>query len=180
MRNQPIMAPPTDRGRLWSTSGIVLLALLCAGCAGVRYRDLTAQTDACAKGFRYYDSSPYLLVQTDGKGGLKSELKWLPDQTKLREAKPYQFLASNEVTFDLTNGILMESDSVGDGTAIPTAFIGALEKVASTAISKAALVGPDALRTAPRVYLFKIVQNGNKYSLIGAGGFEPEYQTTDG
>lgn len=184
-QNRPIPASVTCCRRAWCSLGSLLLAVLCAGCAGVSYRDLTSQTDACAKGFRFYDSSPYLLVQTDGKGGLKSELKWLPDQTKLREAKLYQFLASNEVTFELTNGVLMHSDTEGDGTAVPGAFIAALEKVASSAISKAAfLQGPDEKPsgpgTAPRVYLFKIVQNGNKYSLIGAGGFEPDYETTDG
>ena len=58
----------------------------------------TARQDQSARGFRYYDSSLYLLVQTNNDGGLVSKLEWLPDQTKLRQAKPYKFLAKNETT----------------------------------------------------------------------------------
>lgn len=164
---------------------MILAAMLCAGCAGVSYHELTEQTDARGNGFRYYDPSPYLLVQTDGQGGLKSELKWLPDLTKLRQAKPYQFLASNDSTFQFADGVLTQGDSAGDGTAVPKAFIAAAEKVVSTAIKAGAFDnpsgrdGPPPQTTAPRVYLFKIVQNGREYALVGAGGFEPDYQTKD-
>jgi hypothetical protein len=152
------------------------------GCAGVSHRSIDdLRADRAARGFRYYEASPYLLVQTDNAGGLKSELKWLPDRTKLRQATPYKFLAKNEATFEFANGVLSKSDSVGDGTAIPNAFIQAAEKVASAAIKAGALDDPranaDVQPTAPRVYLFKIVKLDGAWTLLGASGIEPLYQT---
>ena len=160
--------PVSSKSPCWRFCGSVLLLVVFSGCAGVSYRALTAEDDVRADGFRYYDPSPYLLVQTDGNGGLKSDLKWLPDLTKLRHAKPYQFLAKNDVTFDFTNGVLTQGNTEGDGTEVPKAFISALETVASSAIKAGAfLKGPGGKKvhasdTLPRVYLFKIVQNGNK------------------
>ena len=40
-----------------------------------------------------------MLVYPDGKGGLVSDLRYLPDTTRLRVIKPYAYLASNEITF---------------------------------------------------------------------------------
>jgi hypothetical protein len=159
----------------------IFTAIVISGCAGVSYREVT--DDKSARGFRYYDSSPYLLVQTDNKGGLTSELKYLPDLTKPRQAKPYQFLASNDSTFEFSEGILTKGESVGDGTAVPKAFIEAAEKVAGAAIKGGALDAPggqkeDAPDTAPRVYLFKIVKIDGEWTLLGASGLAPLYQSS--
>ena len=72
---------------------VLVPCLFLGGCAGVNYETITSdQQDAKAKGLRYYDSSPYLLVQTDNQGALKADLKYLPDLTKKRQARPYTFL----------------------------------------------------------------------------------------
>lgn len=167
---------------LKATAVILPGSLICGGCAGVSYRALDASSDQRARGFRYYDTSPYLLVRTDGKGGLESSLEYLPDLGKLRHARPFQFLAANKSTFDFSEGTLSSGTSEGDGTAVPAAFLDAATKVASAAL-KAGADDPAAAKsgegsgTAPRVYLFKIKQEGATWTLIGDSGFEPLYKT---
>jgi hypothetical protein len=162
----------------------LLFAWALAGCAGVSHRSIASKdADLHARGFRYYDAAPYLLVQTNGTGGLTTELKWLPDRSKLRQATPYQFLAKNDSTFTFTGGVLTGSDSVGDGTAIPKAFIEAAEKTISAGLKAGLFDDPSAPKTrsipryAPRVYLFKIVKIDGEWTLLGAEGTAPSYRT---
>lgn len=153
--------------RFWPSlllSGLIGLPLGLGSCAGLSGRSLTEEEDWSASGFRYYDSSPYLLVATDNKGSLTSELKFMPDLTKKRQVKPYQFLASTEGKLEFEDGILTGAQSDGDGTAVPKAVIAALEKVAKVAIAADTSRGTppvDADGMAPRVYLFKIIKQVN-------------------
>ncbi|MES2705006.1 MAG: hypothetical protein V4726_00225 [Verrucomicrobiota bacterium] len=168
---------------LGNWTALLLCGVLCAGCSGVSHRALDAAADKKARGFRYYDISPYLVVQTDGNGGLESSLKYLPDLTKLREAHPFQFLASNTSKFTFSEGVLTEGVSEGDGTAVPSAFLDAATKVAAAAVKAQAFDDPSAQRAAdggnaaPKVYIFKIKQNGNTWELLGDAGFEPFHNT---
>lgn len=45
--------------------------------------------DEDARGIRYYEGAHFLIVYTDGKGGLKAGLKFLPDLTRKRSIDPY-------------------------------------------------------------------------------------------
>lgn len=155
--------PPPCASVLFGLARVCLvgLALTLVACAGLSGRTLSEDEDWSASGFRYYDSSPYLLVYTDNKGSLNSELKYMPDLTKKRQVKPYQFLASTDGKLDFEDGILTGAESNADGTAVPKAVISALEKAAKIAI--AADTSParevaDANGMAPRVYLFKIIK----------------------
>lgn len=158
----------------------VAIAPLVGGCAGIAHRALTDVENETAKGLRYYDSSPYLLVQTDNDGGLKSELVYLPDQTKRREAKPYTFLATNNTTLEFVKGVVTTTTSETDSTAVPAAVVQALQKVASEAVKLARFdaVEGEASGRVPQVYLFKIVkedviEKGERrraWGLIGASG----------
>jgi hypothetical protein len=152
------------------------LLLLLTGCAGITHRAIESDAqDAKARGFRYYDSSPYLLVQTDNQGGLTSELVYLPDRTKKRSARPYAYLASNATTLTFQKGVLTDSVSDTDGTAIPTAIIKALESAAASAAKFLAFDKPKT-ETAPNVYLFKVVKKGNQWGLEGTEAKGPKYQ----
>jgi hypothetical protein len=135
--------------------------ILLAGCAGLTATALPSKdnelTDDNANGFRYYETSPFLLVYTDGKGGLVSKILYLPDSTKLRTIKPYNFAASNSTTLKFDNGRLVQSKAVVDETVVPTAIISGLEKVASSAI-KAANGNNDGI---PAPYLFRIYGDAN-------------------
>jgi hypothetical protein len=143
----------------------VLLAVVClVGCAGLEMRNIASEEDdKSAQGFRYYDTSPFLLVYTDSKGGIKSEVLYLPDTEKKRSIRPYAYGAKNDATFKFQNGVMVGTKATVDETIIPVAAISALEKVA-TSLVKAANAGTDEI-PAPR--LFRIFYDGTTWKLAG-------------
>jgi hypothetical protein len=167
---------------------IGLLACLAAsgitGCAGTtvaRISDKQFETggkysDDDAKGIRYYESAPFLLVYSDGKGGLTSQLLFLPDQTQKRTIDPYAVLASNNSTLTFTNGVLTQGKTVADATVVPKAIIGSLEKIASAAIASALSDGDegDHGTQLPPPQLYRIVLSGNSAKLVGGPGVDAD------
>ncbi len=144
----------------------LILAVLTAalsGCAGIDAINLTDELDKTDKGFRYYDTSPFLLMYTDNKGGLKSELLYLPDTTKKRSIKPYSYGAKNDTTLKFDNGRLVGAKSVIDETIIPNSILTGLEKIATSQI-KAANADKEEI---PGPYLFRIIKSGNDWKLAG-------------
>jgi hypothetical protein len=154
--------------------GFASCLLTLNGCAGISYGTITSEAeDLKARGLRYYDSSPYLLVQTDNQGGLTCEFLYLPDRTKKRHAQPYTFLSSNTTTLEFQRGILTNSVSDTDSSVVPVAVIKSLEQVASSAVKLATFDKVNdnkPERIAPRVYLFKIVKSNGEWGLVGAEG----------
>lgn len=141
-----------------------LAAAMLTGCAGLEMKDISSDVDdSAALGFRYYDTSPFLLVYTDSKGGLKSEVLYLPDTQKKRSIRPYSYGAKNDATFKFENGRLVGAKATVDETVIPVAAISALEKVA-TSLVKAANAGKDGI---PPPYLFRIRYDGTNWQLAG-------------
>lgn len=118
--------------------------------------------DKDATGLRYYEGAHFLIVYSDGKGGLKSEVKFLPDLTQKRSIDPYAYFAKNETTLVFTNGILTQSKSVVDETILPKAAITALEKVATAAISAFNLAEGKPATYLPMPRIYKII--------VGSGG----------
>jgi hypothetical protein len=149
---------------------VALVAMLAiAGCAGTDAMQVESlDADNRATGIRYYETAPYLLVHTDGKGGLKSQLLFLADLTQKRSIDPFAVLASNESTLTFKNGTLSQSKTVVDETVVPKAVITAVERAAAAAIS-ASLNDPDASATAqvPPPRLYKIVIDSEKVRLVG-------------
>ena len=151
-------------------AAMLSLTGLLTSCAGVTHQAITTcKQEKAARGVRYYDSSPYLLVQTDNQGGLTSDFMYLPDPNKKRQARPFTFLSSNTTTLSFQNGILTDSSSDTDSSAVPAAVIKALEQAA---VSAAKLTAFDVAKTkqAPRVYLFKIIKKDGQWRLVGAQG----------
>ncbi len=71
----------------WISLGLCALGVVCmtslAGCvAWVTHSPVKSDAGDAGEGIRYYQSSPYLLVYSDSKGGLKWQVLYLPDQTK--------------------------------------------------------------------------------------------------
>lgn len=141
------------RNAIAVVSGCLLLSA-CAGIDSYSIRD--NQADERDEGFRYYETSPFLLVYADGKGGLESKLLYLPDTTKKRSIKPYNFASTNDTTLKFDKGRLVQAKAVVDETIIPAAIISSLEKVA-TANIKAGNGGAEGI---PSPYLFRIVGDG--------------------
>jgi hypothetical protein len=123
-----------------------------------------ARRDEGFKGVRYYGTSLYLLVYSDGKGDIVWKILELPDQTILMSARPYNVLARLEVQMTFVNGSLNRTAQLVDGTVVPRALIEAAAKVAP-------LLAPfDAAKTytVPAPRLFKIVPTLAGYDFIGS------------
>jgi hypothetical protein len=179
----------------WRRAVQISLLHLCwilTGCAGVTYEAiLSEEADVKAQGLRFYDSSPYLLVQTDNQGALKAELTYLPDLTKKRQATPYAFLSTNNTTLDFQKGVVTTTVSDVDSTAVPVAVVTALKNIGMEAVKGAFFDDSDPTKEAPpdrvpRVYLFKIVKRDyadpkdrtvkRDWGLIGASGGDVAYK----
>ena len=148
----------------------VLLAGALSACAGLDVMPIgtSAELDGAARGFRYYQPAPFLFVHSDGKGGLISQIKFLPDTTQKMSARPYAYLASNESTLQFDAGMLTQAAEVVDETVVPAAALDGLAK-ALAASAKAAMMVPEAADEArvPVPYLFKIVVRNNVIELRG-------------
>jgi hypothetical protein len=163
----------------WIAAASMIVGL--TGCAGTTVTPISYGTgatavggkaDADAKGLRYYEGAYFLIVYSNGKGGLKSEVKFLPDLTRKRSINPYAYLAKNETTLTFSNGMLTESNSVIDEAIIPKAMISAAEKIASAGFAAARKAGEEPV--LPKPVLFKIRINPTTGDLELLGG------TTDG
>ena len=141
-----------------------LAALLLPACAGIDVVSIPdASADAAATGFRYYDTSPFLLIYTDARGGIKSELLYLPDTSKKRSIKPYKYAASNDTVLKFDNGRLLQAKATINEAALPMAVVAGLEKAAAAALASAG----NTQAGIPAPYLFRIVKRGADWALAG-------------
>lgn len=161
-------------------AGTFLWALSALGCAGVTYQPVSdpppagqerkpgvLYDDTC-NGFRYYQSAPYLLVYSDGKGGLGWQIQYLPDLSRKMTAQPQAFLASLNSTLTFQNGFLSDSKDVADATAVPKAVIAAVEKVVSgLAAAAGGAAAPPNSYQVPKPHLYKIVIHANGIDFLG-------------
>ncbi len=163
--------------------GLIILFGL-AGCAGTETYRVSNEAlkidgkmdDSQADGIRYYESAPFILVYSDGTGGLQSKFLFMPDLTQKRVISPYEILASNTTTLKFENGVLTEGSTTVDTTVVPKAIIGSLEKVAiglaAGAFNTARGSKPSAQLPPPRLY--KVVVDGESARLAGGPGVNPD------
>lgn len=144
-----------------------VLVMTLVGCAGTNVSLVSAKDDVRAKGFRYYQASPYLLIQTDNKGGLVSRIVMLPDPNRLVSLQPYAYFATNSSSYEFSNGVLTSGTTDIDETVLPKAVISAIETVAG-ALLKALANSPET-REAPPPYLYKVVFGPDGTVLLRGG-----------
>jgi hypothetical protein len=146
-----------------------------AACAGLEVKDVSSvAADDEARGVRYYESSPYLLVHTDNQGGIVTRILYLPDRTKKRSIRPYSQLARGTSTLQFENGVLTSSQTELDAAVVPKAIVSALEKaaiafLAANQVKKA----PEEEKFVPGPRLFKIVIHGDSVTLKIGNGVAP-------
>ncbi|MDR6841323.1 hypothetical protein [Pseudoxanthomonas sacheonensis] len=155
----------------WVCAGI---ALLLSGCAGFKVVDAPANEDT-VQGIRYYEPAPFLLVYSDGKGNLTSQIIVMPDITQKRVIDLYAYASTNKSTLDFTDGMLTKSAVEIDSTAVPLALIDTIQSLGVAAIG-AAFNAPESGVThiIPAPYLFKIVVDANGTTLVGGQGVGPD------
>jgi hypothetical protein len=143
---------------------VLLLAL--ASCAKIVYEPANASDDST--GFRYYNSSPYLLVYSNGKGGLVTQIVYLPDPQKKMTATPSSFLSTIQTSMEFDKGVFKSAKNTTDATVVSSAVISAIQTAAPALL--AALNEPAQDRTVPAPYLYKIVVEGTAVKFIGGKG----------
>jgi hypothetical protein len=165
----PLRVPWFTRPRGIIGCTVLAFALLVLGCPGVTVKPLPSDPveEKKVKGIRYLRDAPFLLVYSDGKGGLLSEVLFLPDTTQRMSARPYAILASNEAAFKFANGVLTGQEIKVDETIVPTAVLSSLETVASAALKAFNTAGASADAALPAPSLFRIVVRGNRLGLAG-------------
>lgn len=159
--------------RFVMASGLCLLAI---GCASIDVKTLSSADDQDDEGIRYYEQAPFLLVYSDGKGGLMAHVKYLADRTKLRSIHPFNFMSSNKNTLTFKNGTLSTATNVSDASAVPAAVIKAVETVAAAAAKMGAFNVPATKEgyVLPAPALYRIHINDGKVSFVGQSGTDPD------
>ena len=156
--------------RLFITSVVLAMLIGCSGTTAVLIPSDAA--DSLAKGFRYYESSPHILVYSNGKI-LKSDLIYLPDRTRKMSIKLCDFISQNTAKLQFTNGVLTSAETEGDSTAVPRAVIESAKQVAMAAAKEMATFKTvekgEKLFKAPPPRLFKLVIDKTGARLIGSG-----------
>jgi hypothetical protein len=156
-----------ERLSLFSIGVVASLILACSGCtATVTYQ----HEDAGPKGVRYYESAPYLLVYSDGKGGLKWQIYYIPDQSHIMTATPTVRGGKAQMTLYFVNGALSSSTVAGDTTTIPNAILAAAQ--AAIPLIAAAVVAEKSAPPPgfPKPYLYKIIVSGSAVEFRGGQG----------
>lgn len=151
-------------------SGLALLVGV-VGCAGLHHRAV-ASFDKI-DGIPYYGGAHYLLVYSDGKGGVVSKLLYLPDRNQKRVAKPSQVFASLNSTLKFSNGMIEKSEAVGDATAVPKAVVQAIGRVAPLLLAAAANAAREGTGyTVPAPQLYRVTWDQGQLHLVGGAGNE--------
>jgi hypothetical protein len=101
-----------------------------AGCARITH--VPTASFAKPKGVPYYLGSYYLLTYPDGRGGLASQYFFLRDPNKKMFAKSRAWLANISSLLKFEGGVLTNSESTADSTALPAALIEAAETLMKT------------------------------------------------
>jgi hypothetical protein len=145
---------------------ILLTAILLYGCSANILHGPAGAADT-GTGIRYYQASPYLLVYTNSKGGLKWQILYLPDQTKKMMAQPKAIGGHSEMTLYFQNGVLTSSTELGDSTALPKAMLAAIQSAVPLLATAALAAEPDKV---PAPSLYKLVIEQNTIHFYGRAG----------
>ena len=158
--------------------GSVFSAYMClaaVGCSATvtHTRLRTSQMDADDKGIRYLGTSPYLIAYSDGKGGIVTQIAYLPDPAKKMSAQPSSKMTDVTATMEFDRGVLTTSTETGDATAVSKAIIQAVEAFAPQLLKALNKVDTTNDYSVPAPYLFKIVVRGNDVYFLGGAGDTP-------
>jgi hypothetical protein len=149
----------------------VVVAMTVTACATVTHSRITDdKADGTATGIRYYNTSPYLIAYSDGKGGLVTEIKYLPDPAKKMSAAPKATLADVGSTMEFDRGVLSSTKDTADATVIPKAIATAIETIGPKLLGVLNDPTPSSELKIPAPHIYKIVVSGNTVEFRGGAG----------
>ena len=159
--------------------GVAALALSAnLGCsARIVHEAIDEKADATNVGIRYYESSPYLIVYSNGKGGIVTQLEYLPDPGKKMSATPQSNNASLKTTLTFENGVLTKADADGEAASVPKAIVSAIKTAAPKFTGALNVPTDEEIQkdeekpyTVPAPYIYKIVVDGSTVMFKGGQG----------
>ena len=153
-----------------STLSFLLTCCVLSGCATVGHTRVPPGGDENETGIRYYNPSPYLLVHSDGKGGILTQLLYLPDPGKKMSARPSTFLADVSATMNFDRGVLTAAVETGDATTVSAAVMKAVETLGPAFLGVLNETKPRAELSVPAPHLYKIVVKGDSVTFLGGEG----------
>jgi hypothetical protein len=154
--------------RRWHAATLASLLTL-SGCATVTHRGTTPDSTTDT-GIRYLGTSPYLIAYSDGKGGVVTEVHYLPDPKKLMSATPHATLADVGSTLNFDRGVLTESTDTGDATTVPNAILKAVAAFGPTLLGILNEAKREQEHSIPAPYIFRIIVQGNHVVFSGSQG----------
>ncbi len=155
----------------------IAIAACLSACAGTSVIQVSKESDDEATGIRYFEPAPFLLVYSDARGNLTSNVIIMPDLTRMRSVDPYSYLSSNNTTLNFTNGILTQGKTVVDETIVPKGAFEAVKAIAGTIVGAAFDTSGGATPTLPAPKLFRIyVDETGEAQLIEAPTVGPDGQ----
>jgi len=155
----------------FSAALIPLLVVASASCATVtHHRIVDENADAADTGIRYFNTSPYLLAYSDGKGGIVSQIFYLPDPAKKMSASPKATLADVDMVMTFDRGVLTQSTETLDATEVPKAITDAVKAFGPQLLALLNEAQKAQEHSLPAPYLYKIVVKGSGVQFIGGQG----------
>lgn len=121
-------------------------------------------------GIRYMATSPYLIAYSDGKGGMISQIYYLPDPAKKMSATPKTKLADVDMTMTFDRGVLTQTTETMDATAVPTAIAKAVEAFAPKLLALLNEAQKEQEHSLPAPYVYKIIVSANTVQFRGGPG----------
>jgi hypothetical protein len=104
----------------------ILLSVFAMGCSATVTHQVEGPNGS-GTGIRYYENAPYLIIYSDGHGGLKWQICYLPDQSRIMTATPVINGGHTEMTLYFQNGVLASGSMTGDTTEVAKAVITAVQ-----------------------------------------------------
>jgi hypothetical protein len=126
-----------------------------------------ARATDTGSGIRYYESSPYLLISSNSKGGLRWQILYITDTSKKMMVTPTVIWGHSELDLYFQNSMLTGSSELSDTTDLPKAVVAAVQSAIPLLAKGAFAVKPPQV---PAPYIFKIVVDHDQVKFIGHQG----------
>ena len=155
---------------------LALAALAAAGCASI---DSSEDIDGTRTGIRYYNSALFILAYSDGKGGVTSEIVYLPDTTRVMSLDATAFFAQNKTVMSFERSVLTTSKTSANAAEVPKAVIEAAKSIAVAQVGSGNVPDDNTPNLIPAPYLFRIHydRTTKKWELVG-GQAKPAVKST--
>ena len=153
---------------LWAA--LVAASLVLVGCAGVTHVPIPDEkADQADRGVRYYRESLYLLVMSDGKGGVAHKLEFLPDPSKKMSICSHNFISKLETNYTFDKGVLTKSTETADSSKVPAAVVKAVGTALPSIVKFRGLMEEETPRMhrVPPPMIFKVIAEGDRIVFVG-------------